>query len=59
MRSTAVTRKESMDCLVKSLGVLETKVFISSLLRERFYGQFLMDEHRKGEISGLDSSSRQ
>ena len=36
MRSTAVIRKEGMDCLLKSLGVLETEVFISSLLRDRF-----------------------
>ena len=36
MRNTAVIRKEGMECLVKSLGVLETEVFISSLLRERF-----------------------
>jgi hypothetical protein len=36
MRSTAVIRKEGMDCLLKNLGVLETEVFISSLLRERF-----------------------
>ena len=36
MHSTAVIRKKGMDCLLKSLGVLETEVFISSLLRERF-----------------------
>jgi hypothetical protein len=36
MRSVTVIRKEGMDCLVKSLGVLETEVFISSLLRENF-----------------------
>jgi len=36
MRSTTVIRKEGMDCLLKSLGVLETEVFISSLLRDRF-----------------------
>jgi hypothetical protein len=36
MRNTAVIRKEGMDCLLKTLGVLETEVFISSLLRERF-----------------------
>ena len=36
MRSTAVIRKEGMECLVKSLGVLETEVFVSSLLRESF-----------------------
>jgi hypothetical protein len=36
MRSTAVIKKEGMDCLVKTLGVLETEVFISSLIRDRF-----------------------
>ena len=36
MRSTSVIKKEGMDCLVKSLGVLETEVFISTLLRESF-----------------------
>ena len=36
MRSVTVIRKEGMECLVKSLGVLETEVFISSLLRESF-----------------------
>ncbi|MDR2543898.1 MAG: hypothetical protein LBC80_10690 [Treponema sp.] len=35
MRSTAVIRKEGMECLVKSLGILEAEMFISSLLRER------------------------
>ena len=36
MRNTAVIKKEGMDCLIKTLGVLETEVFISSLLREPF-----------------------
>ena len=36
MRSVTVIRKEGMDCLIKSLGILETEVFISSLLRENF-----------------------
>jgi hypothetical protein len=36
MRSTAVIRKEGMECLIEKLGVLETEVFISNLLRDRF-----------------------
>ncbi|GMO24734.1 MAG: hypothetical protein Pg6A_11730 [Termitinemataceae bacterium] len=36
MRDTEIIRKEGMDCLLNTLGVLETEVFISSLLRERF-----------------------
>ncbi|MDR2716973.1 MAG: hypothetical protein LBB89_02765 [Treponema sp.] len=36
MRSATVIRKEGMECLVKSLGVVEAEVFISSLLRDSF-----------------------
>jgi hypothetical protein len=36
MRSTTVIRKEAMDCLLETFGVLETEVFISSLLRDHF-----------------------
>jgi hypothetical protein len=36
MRDATVIRKEGMECLVESLGVLETEVFVSSLLRDRF-----------------------
>ena len=36
MRNTAVIKKEGMDCLIKTLGILETEAFISSILRERF-----------------------
>jgi hypothetical protein len=28
--------KEGMECLLKTMGVLETEVFISNLLRESF-----------------------
>ncbi|MDR1492540.1 MAG: hypothetical protein LBT05_07450 [Planctomycetaceae bacterium] len=36
MRSVAVIRKEGMEYLTEKLGILETEVFISSLLRDRF-----------------------
>ena len=36
MRDISVIRKEGMEHLVKKLGVLETEVFVSSLLRDRF-----------------------
>jgi hypothetical protein len=36
MRDATVIRKEGMECLVKTLGILETEVFVSSLLRDRF-----------------------
>jgi len=36
MRSTTLIRKEGMESLIKTLGVLETEIFISSLLRDSF-----------------------
>ena len=36
MRDISVIRKEGMEHLVKKLGVLETEIFVSSLLRDRF-----------------------
>jgi hypothetical protein len=36
MRSASVIRKEGMECLIESLGVVEAEVFISSLLRDSF-----------------------
>ena len=36
MRDVSVIRKEGMEHLVKKLGILETEVFVSSLLRDRF-----------------------
>jgi hypothetical protein len=36
MRDATVIRKEGMEYLVKKLGILETEVFVSSLLRDRF-----------------------
>jgi len=36
MRNTAVILNEGMNCLLEKLGVLETEIFISHLLREPF-----------------------
>jgi hypothetical protein len=36
MRSTAVILNDGMDCLLEKLGVLETEIFISHILREPF-----------------------
>ena len=48
MRSTAVIRKEGLECLVKTLGSLETEVFISSLIRDRFdYTEWQRDYFNK------------
>jgi hypothetical protein len=36
VRSETVIRKEGMEYLLEKLGVLDTEVFISGLLRDRF-----------------------
>ena len=36
MRSTSVIKKEGLECLIKTLGDLETEIFISSLIRDSF-----------------------
>ena len=36
MRNAAVIKKEGMDCLISSLGILEAEIFISNLLREQY-----------------------
>lgn len=36
MRSTSVILSDGMNCLLEKLGVLETEVFISHILREPF-----------------------
>ncbi len=36
MRNTNVIMNDAMNCLVKNLGIIETEIFISNLLREPF-----------------------
>jgi hypothetical protein len=36
MRNTAAILNDGMDCLLEKLGVLETEIFISHILREPF-----------------------
>jgi len=36
MRNTATILNDGMDCLLEKLGVLETEIFISHILREPF-----------------------
>ena len=36
MRNTTVVMEEGIDLLLKNLGVLETELFISTLLKEPF-----------------------
>jgi hypothetical protein len=45
MRSTAVILNDGMNCLLEKLGVLETEIFISHILREPFDYTTWQQEH--------------
>jgi len=44
-RSTAAILKDGMDCPLERLGVLETEIFISHILREPFDYTAWQKEH--------------
>jgi hypothetical protein len=45
MRSTAAILNDGMNCLLEKLGVLETEIFISHILRESFDYTAWQKEH--------------
>jgi len=45
MRNTAAILDDGMDCLLEKLGVLETEIFISHILREPFDYTAWQKEH--------------
>ena len=45
MRNTAAILNDGMNCLLEKLGVLETEIFISHMLREPFDYTAWQKEH--------------
>ena len=45
MRNTAAILNDGMNCLLEKLGVLETEIFISHILREPFDYTAWQKEH--------------
>ena len=45
MRSTAAILNDGINCLIEKLGVLETEIFISHILRESFDYTAWQKEH--------------
>jgi hypothetical protein len=45
MRNTAAILNDGMDCLLEKLGILETEIFISHILREPFDYTAWQKEH--------------
>lgn len=56
MRSTNVIMEEAMDCLISKLGVVETEIFISNLIREPF--DYTKWQHEKFDDVSLDDFCR-
>lgn len=58
MRNTNVIMCDAMELLVKNLGIVETEVFISNLLREPFdYTEWRRDKFNDMSLSELNKAA--
>ncbi len=52
MRNTNVIMEDAMNCLIEKLGIVETEIFISNLIREPF--DYTKWQHEKFDDVSLD-----
>ncbi|MGN0604526.1 MAG: hypothetical protein ACI4I2_11170 [Oscillospiraceae bacterium] len=57
MRNTTVIMNDAMNCLIRNLGIVETEVFISNLIREPF--DYTKWQHEKFDDATLDDFCNQ
>lgn len=57
MRNTTVIMNDAMNCLIRNLGIVETEVFISNLIREPF--DYTKWQHEKFDDVTLDGFCNQ
>ncbi|MDD6991254.1 MAG: hypothetical protein PUI48_05445 [Oscillospiraceae bacterium] len=58
MRTTNVIVNDAMNCLIKTLGVVETEIFISALLREPFdYTEWRKDQFDDMSLEELNAQA--
>ena len=57
MRNTTVIMNDAMNCLINTLGVVETEIFISNLIREPF--DYTKWQHEKFDNVSLDDFCNQ
>lgn len=56
MRSQSVIMTEAMRCLIENFGIIETEIFISSIIREQFdYTEWQRDYFDKFSPEELNS----
>ena len=48
MRSTSVIMSDAMNCLIENLGIVETEIFISNIIKEPFDYTEWQREHFDG-----------
>ncbi len=60
MRTTNVIMNEAMQCLLEKFGVVETEIFISTLLREPFdYTEWQREHFASCELDELNEKAVQ
>lgn len=52
MRNTNVIMDDAMNCLISNLGIVETEIFISNLIREPF--DYTKWQHERFDNVSLD-----
>lgn len=58
MKSTNMIMSDGMNCLIKNLGVLETEIFISNLIREPFdYTEWRRDQFDDLSLEELNAQA--
>ncbi|MDR0794014.1 MAG: hypothetical protein LBE82_11955 [Chitinophagaceae bacterium] len=58
MHTTANIMNDGINCLVEKLGIIETEIFISQLIREPFdYTQWQKDHYADMSVSELNEKA--
>jgi len=58
MNTTATIMNDGMNCLVERLGIIETEIFISQLIREPFdYTKWQREHYANISVSELNKSA--
>lgn len=60
MRNTSVIMSEAMKCLIEKLGIVETEIFISNIIKEPFdYTKWQREHFDKESLESLNAQAVQ
>lgn len=58
MRSTSVIMTEAMNCLIEKMGIVETEIFISNIIKEPFdYTEWQREHFNDTSLEELNSKA--